>query len=144
MEQNFELYVMLIKVPPDVNIIEMPRSLLWLDENQILTVVPKQPAGKQPTIEEIRSEMDELRRVLGYRKVCIIMEASSRSESPPKEERDFIAREISSITKAMAIVTSSPLSRMAANLFFSFKPPGYPYKIFSNETEARKWIKQFV
>jgi hypothetical protein len=44
----------------------------------------------------------------------------------------------------MAIVTSSPLSRMMANLFFSFKPPQYPVKMFQNEKDATEWIRQYL
>jgi hypothetical protein len=135
---------MLMKIPDDARIIEMPTSLLWVDKRGVLSVIPKEDAPAVRPMNEIRSEMEELRKILGHKKVCIVMEAGSNSESPPKEQRDFIAEQISSITRAMAIITSSPLSRMVANLFFSFKPPPYPYKIFSNEKDAREWIEQYV
>ncbi|MGZ3883914.1 MAG: DUF7793 family protein, partial [Bacteroidia bacterium] len=61
-----------------------------------------------------------------------------------KHQRDFIAEQLSSVTKAMAIITSSPLSRMIANLFFGLKPPPYPVKMFTNENEAKAWILQYL
>jgi hypothetical protein len=33
---------------------------------------------------------------------------------------------------------------MLANLFFSFKPPQYPVKFFTDSTEAAEWVRQYV
>jgi hypothetical protein len=133
-----------MKIPFDRKVIEMPGSLIWFDQEGVLSIVPKDDAASARSIEQIKSEMNELRNIIGEKKVCIVMETNNRGTSPPKEQRDFIAKEINSITKAMALVTSSPLSRMVANIFFSFKPPTYPYKLFSNEEDAREWIKQYL
>ncbi|MGQ0829315.1 MAG: DUF7793 family protein [Bacteroidota bacterium] len=46
--------------------------------------------------------------------------------------------------KALALLTRSPLSRMIANIYLTLKKPAYPTKVFSDETEARKWLKQYL
>ena len=51
---------------------------------------------------------------------------------------------VESVTKAMAIISASPLGRMVANLFFGFKPPVYPVKFCATQEEAKEWIKQYL
>lgn len=135
---------MILHIPHDAKPVEMQNSVAWLDADGILYSVPKENSNPAATVQEIKTDMEKLRELVGDNKVCMIIEGSRRGSNLPKEQRDLLATGMNSVAKAIAIVTSSPLSRMAANLFFSFKPPGYPYKMFSNEREAREWIKRFL
>jgi hypothetical protein len=134
---------MLIEIPTYAKVIEMPSSTIWLDKDGILYSVGKPDLGPR-SIDELRSEMEQLRTIIGSDKHCIIMESGGKGPLPPKEQRDEIARELNSVTRALAVVSSSPLGRMMANLFFSFKPPKYPMKLFSSEKEARAWVRQYL
>ncbi|MFI5204766.1 MAG: hypothetical protein ACHQF2_09750 [Flavobacteriales bacterium] len=132
-------------VPPEnAKIIEWPTSTMWFDEDGILYSIPKPNAPEPQTREEGLRQMDEFRKLVGGKKTCMIALSSNSSKAPKKEDRDWIAKELESIVKAMAIVSASPLSRMIANLFFGFKPPTYPVKFFSNVEDARAWMKQYV
>jgi len=133
-----------MEIPKNVKTYDMRSSTMWLDEDGILFSVPKPDAPLEQTNEEIKVEMEKIRAMLNNKKVCMILESNPNSKPPKREQRDFIASEIESITKAMAIVTNSPLSRMIANLFFGLKPPSYPVKMFSNDAEAKNWIKQYL
>lgn len=132
-------------IPPEnAKIIEWPTSIMWFDEDGILYSVSK-PVEKPPqTKEESLKQMEEFRKLTGGKKTCMILETAKTSTPPKKEDRDWIAKELDSVTKAMAIISTSPLSRMVANLFFGFKPPAYPVKFFSNQDEAKAWIKQYL
>jgi hypothetical protein len=44
----------------------------------------------------------------------------------------------------MAVITSSPITKMLVNLFFGFKPPAYPLKMFLTEKDATNWVKQYL
>lgn len=133
-----------MQIPPGIKTYNFSNSTIWFDSDGIMYSVPKQPPSEDQSIEVIRKEMDELRAILGNKKVCMILESSNSTKPPRREMRDFIAAEIESVTKAMAFVTSSPLSRMIANLFFGLKPPTYPVRMFTDETEAHRWIKQYL
>lgn len=128
--------------PAGTKTLTLSNSIVWI-ENGIVFSVPSEHPPADMDRQQIREEMDRLRGFLGHRKACIVTRSDPRSRPPAKELRDFIAEELSSITRAMAIVTDSPLSKMIANLFFSFKPPAYPFKFFSSEAEAVAWIKQY-
>ena len=133
-----------MEIPAGAEVIEMPSSTIWFDKEGILYSVSKEPPSGGRKMEDIKAEMDRFRQILGPRKVCIILASNTGTESPPREQRDLISRELNSIAKAIAVISPSPLSRMVANLFFSFKPPAYPMKIFSSQHDARNWIRQYI
>ncbi|MCE3260355.1 MAG: hypothetical protein K0S12_1996 [Bacteroidetes bacterium] len=133
-----------MQIPANVKTLELSSSILWLDEDRILHSVPKPGVvPPQSSTEEIKQEMDKLRAFIGPDKVCMLLESNPNSQPPKREMREFIASEIESVTKAMAIITTSPVSKMIANLFFGLRPSSYPVKMFTDEKEARKWILQY-
>jgi hypothetical protein len=135
----------MLKPPQNVKLIDWPTSTMWFDEDGVLYSVPK-PNVPQPqhSKEEAEMEMEKFRSLVGHKKTCMILLTDSTAPPPKKEDRDWIAKELDSITKAMGIISTSPLSRMVANLFFGLKPPAYPVKFFSNADDAKKWIKQYL
>jgi hypothetical protein len=133
-----------MNIPTDATVHEMKTSYIWISKEGILFSKPKLNAIPAESREEIIAEMKALREIMNHRKMCLVLESDPNSRPPAKEMRDFIAEELASISKAMAIVTTSPLSRMIANLFFSFKPPEYPVKMFANEEEATRWVRQYL
>lgn len=129
-------------VPPEnAKIIELPNSIIWFDENGILCSIAKKIP--QQTIEEAKKTMEELRKITGGKKVCLL---SDSTDSPPanKEMRDYAAEAIPEVTKAVAIISRSAVGKMAANLFFSIKKQPYPVKMFNDEIEAKEWLKQYL
>jgi hypothetical protein len=136
---------MVLQVPPYAKTYDLTNSTIWFDEDGILYSLPKPGPVKEPTTEDILLEMEKFRGFIGDKKVCMIAETAPSVGSPPKkEQRQLIAREIAAVTKAMAVITSSPLTKMVINLFYGFAPPKYPVKIFKTEAEARDWIKNYL
>ncbi len=68
----------------------------------------------------------------------------THSSETNREVRDFAAEELPKITKAIAIVSHSALGKMLANLFFSLNSQPYPVRYFTDEPEARAWLKQYL
>lgn len=133
-----------MEIPTGVKTLELSSSIVWFDENGILFSSPKPGIPPKLNMDEVAKEMEIFRKFTNNQKVCLVIESDPKAPAPAKEERDFIAEQINSITRAMAIVTTSPVSRMIANLFFGFKPPPYPVKMFGNKDEAVAWIKQYL
>jgi hypothetical protein len=130
--------------PKNAKVIDWPTSSMWFDEDGVLYSLPKPGAPQRQTKEESLIQIEEFRKLVGSKKTCMILQTDSSSSPPKKEDRDWIAKELDSVTKAMGIISTSPLSRMVANLFFGLKPPAYPVKFFSNQTDAKEWIKQYL
>ena len=130
-----------MQIPDNVEIHELPTSVLWFDESGILCSVAKKVP--QQTIEEAKKTMIDFLKITGGRKVCLL---SDSTDSPPadKEMRDYAAEVIPEVAKAVGIISRSAVGKMAANLFFSIKKQPYPVKMFTDENEAKEWLKQYL
>ena len=129
-------------VPPqNAKVIDFPASVMWFDENGILYSIAKKIP--QQTLEEAKYTIEELRKITGGKKVCLL---SDSTDSTPvnKEMRDYLAEVIPDIVIAIAVISRSALGKMVANLFFSIKKQPYPVKMFTDETEAKEWLKQYL
>lgn len=61
-----------------------------------------------------------------------------------EEARTYFGnKERSQIKRAEALVTPQLHHKLIAKSHLYFRKPSYPTKIFSNEKEALKWLKQF-
>ncbi len=125
----------------NTEVFEFPTSTMWFDENGILCSIAKKVPSR--TIEEAKKTMEELRKITNGKKVCLL---SDSTDSPPanKEFRDYAAEVLPEIAKAVAIISRSAVGKMAANLFFSIKIQPYPVKMFTDEIEAKEWLKQYL
>lgn len=127
--------------PPNTKVYEFPASTIWFDENGILCSIAKKVPPE--TVEEVKKTVAELAKITDGKKVCLL---SDNTDSPPanKEMRDYLAEIIPEIVKAVAIISRSAVGKMAANLFFSIKKQPFPIKMFTDETEAREWLKHYL
>lgn len=130
-------------IPTDVQTHEMPTSIIWIKDG-IVYSTPKINTAQEVNSEQMKRDMDKFRSVVGPEKVCMVVEINPKVRPARKEDRDAVALEIAKIVKAMAIITTSPFTKMLANLFFGFKPPPYPTKMFLHKEDATNWIKQFL
>ena len=87
--------------------------------------------------------MAEFRRVVGPEKVCLLIDVTHSTETT-KEVRGYAAQELPKVVKAIAMVSSSALGKMVANLFFNLKSQPYPVRMFNNEKEAKAWLEKFL
>ncbi len=127
--------------PQNTEVFEFPTSTMWFDENGILCSIAKK--APQQTVEEVKKTIDEFKTITGGKKVCLL--SDSTDSSPIKKElRDYIANIMPEIVIAIAIISRSAVGKMVANLFFSIKKQPYPVKMFTDETEAKEWLKQYL
>ena len=127
--------------PKNAELVETRTSISWLEDNGILCSISKK--APEPTVEESKRDIEDFKRRYGNQKFCMLMDITHSTPSS-KEMRDWAAEELPKLVKAIAMISNSPLGRMVANLFFGLKPPPYPTKMFSNEHDAREWLKQYL
>ena len=73
------------------------------------------------------------------------MLSDATSSSPQdREVRDYIAAEMPNIFKAMAVVSTSVVGKFIVNLFLVIKKQPVPIKMFSNESDAKEWLKNYL
>jgi hypothetical protein len=128
--------------PHNVRVHTNATSLWWMEEPGILVSISKKDAP-QIGREQSRTQIEEVWKAAGEKKVCLLLDIT-HAKPGKREDREFAAEELAKLVKAMALISSSPLGKMVANLFFNLKPPPYPTKMFTDENEARKWLLQYL
>ena len=66
------------------------------------------------------------------------------SPVPDKATRKFSTEQLPVVYKAMAMVSKPGLSKLIMNILFKLKQPPIPMRSFSDDTEARMWLIQFI
>lgn len=66
------------------------------------------------------------------------------SPVPDKETRKFSTEQLPKVYKAMAMVSKPGLAQLIMRILFKLKTPPIPMKSFSNDEDAREWLKQFI
>lgn len=56
----------------------------------------------------------------------------------------FASPEFAEGFSAVALLTTNTVTRLAANLLLKINRPPYPARMFSDETDARAWLSEFV
>lgn len=131
----------IMAVPTNAEVTEIATSYYWFDEDGILCAVNK----KTPPLpfEEIVKLVEDLKIITNNKKVCMLMDVTY-SASSNKQTREYTAREFPQLVKALALVCKAPMSRMLGYLFFALVSTPFPAKMFSNENDAKAWLKQYI
>ncbi|AFD08944.1 SpoIIAA family protein [Solitalea canadensis] len=128
------------QIPENVERFEGELGTYWFDENGILCSVSNKILR---TLDNVKSNINLIKKISNNTPVCILVYLS-RSPQPDKQTRDFVAQQLSSIYKAMAIVSNSSLGSFVINFIFKFQKPSIPMRTFSNEEDAKEWLKQYL
>jgi hypothetical protein len=127
-------------IPEHVKVFEITSAFFWLEEG-IVYFSPKRIRPEILSEDDTVKDMKKLKEVIGNQKVCMIVESSPRNHGPSRTQRDMIERELNSFVKGLAIISTSTLSKMIVQLFFTLKPPPYPIRIFTDVDLAKDWLK---
>ena len=128
-----------MKPPANAQLFDGEIATYWLDDDGILYSLSKNP---KRTVKNITENIALVKRITGNRPVPLLIYLSN-SPVPDKETRKFSAEQLPNIYTAMAMVSQPGLAKLIMNLLFKLKPPPIPMKSFSNDTQAREWLKQF-
>lgn len=131
----------MLTIPKNAQIKDWGTSTTWFDEDGILCSISKK--GPPHTLEDTKKRFDEFKKVIDNKKICMLVDVTNTNEST-REIRNYAAEELPKIVKAIAMVSTSAVGKMLANLFFTLKTQPYPTKVFNNEKDAKKWLQKFL
>lgn len=123
--------------PISAEVFETTTSKYWF-ENGIMCIVTKK--AEPPNLETHIKDIQEFKKQAGDKKICAIAEINHTSQSS-KEVRDYNIKELPELFKAIAFVIRNPLMRMIANLYLGAMDISFPVKMFSDDVEAKEWLK---
>ncbi len=95
------------------------------------------------TVNNIQENVNLVKSITNNTPVPLLIFLSS-SPMPDKATREFSKLKLPEIYTAMAMVSEGNLAKFIMNLLFKFQQSPIPMKTFSNETDAREWLKQFM
>ena len=127
-------------IPNNVQVHEHNLATFWLDENGFLNVISKTATR---TVATMTDYFTAVKKVTGNKKVFVISDVTTASPLD-KTTRAFVNEEMKKNYHALALVSHSPVGRMIGNIVFTLSTPALPIKIFSNEKEARDWLKNLA
>jgi hypothetical protein len=130
-----------LNIPYGRETCELTNSVIWFDSDGILYSRHSEAPFVQASREQMEEDMKKFKAFVGDKKVLMIAESHPNAESPSREDRDYISDRLAEVTRAMAILTPSAVSRMVVNLFFLFKPANFPTKMFQNVSDAKQWLQ---
>ena len=125
--------------PTDRPIWEGEIATYWF-ENGFLVSLSK---STMRTVKTISDNVALVKSITNNKPVPLLIYLAN-SPVPDKETRKFSTEQLPVIYKAMAMVSKPGLSKFIMNILFSLKPPPIPMKSFTNDKEAKEWLKQFV
>jgi hypothetical protein len=128
-----------MQAPANTKIYDFPGSVFWFEDGILCSISKNMPAQN---LEEVKKTIEEFKKIIDGKKVCMLLDVTYSPEST-KEIRDYAALEFPKFTKAIAMISKSALGKMLANLFFTLKTQPYPTKMFTDENEAKAWLKQY-
>jgi len=128
-----------MRPPADTEVFEGEIATYWMEDG-ILISLSKSP---KRTVANIKENILLVNRITNNQKVPLLIYLSN-SPIPDKETREFSAQQLPNIYSAMAMVSKPGLAKLIMNLLFKFKTPPIPMKNFTDDKDAKDWLKQFL
>lgn len=126
-----------MKAPESAEIFETATSKYWFEEGFLCAITKKAPA---PPFETVKEQIEKFKKQLDGKKICAVIDITNASPSS-REAREHNTKVLPELFKAIAFITGTPLGRIMATMYLGMKPPPFPTKVFSNEEDAKKWIR---
>jgi hypothetical protein len=129
----------MIPIPTDRPIFEGEIATYWFEDG-ILVSLSKSPMR---TVANITDNVALVKRITNNKRVPLLIYLSN-SPVPDKETRKFSTEQLPHIYTAMAMVAEPGLASFLMNILFKFQSPPIPMKNFTDDEQAKEWLKQYL
>ncbi|MBF0352678.1 MAG: hypothetical protein HQM11_16720 [SAR324 cluster bacterium] len=121
--------------------IEFSQGKIWFDEEQGIIHFAHRPKAVV-TIEDSRKYIETV-PIFGNKRYPLLVDLR-QIKAITKDARSYFANEGSKVVLALALLVSSPLSKIIGNFIISMEHYSIPTRLFTSETEAVDWLKKLV
>ena len=128
-----------MNIPNGLKAYEGEIATYWFEDGMLVSL------SKSPkrTVKNITENVALVKQITSNQRVPLLIYLSN-SPVPDKKTREFSTSQLPLIYSAMAMISKPGLSKFIMNILFALKPPPIPVKSFTDEGEAKEWLKQFV
>jgi hypothetical protein len=95
------------------------------------------------TVKNISDNIALVKQITSNKKIPLLIYLCN-SPVPDKETRKFSTEQLPNVYTAMAMVSPPGLARLIMSILFKLKPSPIPMKSFTNDEEAKEWLKQYL
>ena len=120
--------------------ISHPKFRIWLRSDGIAQIVWV-PAAVM-ILEDAVAAMDDISRLTGGKRCPLLVDAHDAGPMDKPARSEFVRR--SDLVTAVAILVSTPLSRIMGNFFIAVSKPVAPTRLFADEPAAVNWLREFT
>ena len=127
---------------PQINarLFESAIATYWFDEDGILYLRAKNTPRTQ---ENSKENYELIKRICDNKKVCVIMDTSDGAMASI-DIRKSVTASFPDYFKAIAFISKSTTGKMISLFFVVLQKTGLPMSTFSNETEAKEWLRKYL
>ena len=129
----------MISPTPGKILFESDIASYWFEEGMLVSV----SKNTKRTVENIAANVALIKSKTNNPPVPLLIYLTN-SPVPDKATRKFSTEQLPLVYKAMAMVSKPGLAKFIMNILFALKPPPIPMKSFTDDAEAKKWLKQFI
>ena len=126
-------------IPNDAVITKGVIADYWIEDGILISL----SKSIRRTVPLIHENAALVKAITGNKKMPLLIYLSN-SPVPDKATRKLSAEMLPEIYAAMAMVSEPGLSFFIMKILFALKPPPIPMKSFTNDKDAKEWLKQFV
>ncbi|HLM74773.1 MAG TPA: STAS/SEC14 domain-containing protein [Polyangiaceae bacterium] len=118
-------------------------GMTWLDEmNNVIRFDAFE--GVEQSLADAKENMEAVRQLSDGEKLGMLVNLSKSRGLGPEAREYYGSDAVRPLYRALAIMGSSPISRMLANMWFTIYGDKHcPTRVFASETEAIAWLKGF-
>ena len=128
-----------MNVPTDRPVFKGEIATYWFDGDVLVSL----SNSVKRTVANISGNVALVKQITGNKRVPLLIYLKN-SPMPDKETRRFSTEQLPNIYSAMAMISKPGLAKFIMDLLFKFNPPPIPMKNFTDEKEAKAWLKQYI
>ncbi|HRE73066.1 MAG TPA: hypothetical protein PK637_15615 [Flavobacteriales bacterium] len=114
---------------------------IWVEDNIIHMVYLR---DSEITVEEKKNHHRKFKEVTSEKKMPLLLMFEERV-TITKEAREFSKKiEDKQPFTACAVLVNNLAYKILANFYAKFYRPAKPFKVFSDVTKAKDWLRQFI
>lgn len=127
------------QMPTDRQVWEGEIATYWFEDGILISL----SKSTLRTVDVIARNVELVKSITNNKPAPLLIYLAN-SPVPDKETRKFSTEKLPEIYSAMAMVSKPGLAKFIMNILFALKPPPIPMKSFTDDKEAKVWLKQFV
>ena len=117
-----------------------PKFRMWLRPDGIVELVWR--SGAELGLEDAVAAIDEMTKLTDGRRSLLLVDIHDAGQQDRAARMAFVRG--GDLVLAVALLVSTPLSRMMGNFFLTVSKPTTPTRLFDDEAAAVAWFKEIV